>query len=87
MVRTPQMPRTTRRRLLRKAIKTKSLIVIRRVQVIVSIAAGRAVQETAEVVGCTRSHVYDTLAAFERDDLFCQSKPPECVDCGVHSSC
>jgi transposase len=53
--------------LLRKAIKTKSLIVIRRVQVIVSIAAGRAVQETAEVVGCARSHVYDTLAAFERD--------------------
>jgi hypothetical protein len=34
------MPRTTRRRLLRNAIKTKSLILIRRVQVIVSIVAG-----------------------------------------------
>ena len=36
-------------------------------QIIANAAAGRSAQDTAEAIGCARSHVYNTLAAFERD--------------------
>lgn len=67
MPRVPHLPRPARRRIIRKALKTCEPLVIRRSQVVVNVAAGRSVIETADAVGCARSYVYNTLTAFEMD--------------------
>ncbi len=70
MPRVPHLPRPARRRILKKALKTGEPLVVRRTQIVVNSAAGRSVMETAEAVGCVRSHVYDTLEAFEEQGWF-----------------
>ena len=67
MQRVPHLARPARRRILRKALKTGEALVVRRAQIVVNASAGRTAVETAEVVGCARSHVYDTLTAFQED--------------------
>lgn len=70
MPRVPHLPRPARRRIMKKALKTGEPLVVRRTQIVVNAAAGRSVVETAEVVGCAKSHAYDTLAAFEEKGWF-----------------
>ncbi len=67
MTKIPHIPRRVRRRMLRVVMKSGDVGAIRRAQIIANAAAGRSAQDTAEAIGCARSHVYDTLAAFERD--------------------
>lgn len=66
MLRVPHLVRPARRRILNKARKTGEVLVIRRALIVVNVAAGRAASETAEAVGCAKSHVYDVLAGFEK---------------------
>ena len=63
----PQLPRPTRRRMLRTARKSRDPHLLLRTQIVLNAAAGRKVRETAELLGCVRSHVYSTLARFEED--------------------
>jgi transposase len=67
MPRVPQMPRRWRKQFIHKAVKTGDPIVIRRAQVISCAAAGHSACKTADIVSCARSHVYDTLIAFDKD--------------------
>lgn len=67
MPRVPHLPRAARRRIIKNALKTGDPLVIRRAQIVTNAAAGRSAVETADAVGCARSHVYATVAAFEAD--------------------
>jgi transposase len=65
MPKVPKLPRLARRRILKKALKTGEAGVVRRTQIVVNAAAGRSALETADVVGCAKSTVYDVLNAFD----------------------
>ncbi len=67
MRRIPRRSRSWRKALIRRATKTGCTTVLRRAQIVASASAGRSAMETAEGIGCVRSHVYVTLARFEKE--------------------
>ena len=62
----PRRPREWRLNLIRRATKTRNLFVLTRARIIYSVAAGRTAAETADFLGCVRSHVYRTVARYLR---------------------